>query len=241
MTEQVIDQTETWSLALGASPAADRRLRLWGGLSGLAGAICLAVYFGTPALVGWPFSGVSGEELMRYATSHRFLFYAGAWLQVTGTLLSVVFFLTIVLEARATARLWGLVTIVASTAMLSVVLLEAAFLVAVPMAAAAGDTATARSMFQLSNGVFVRVFPLAPASATLIGLGLVLQSSRVLTRQFAYAALGLGIAFELAGILSTVSFIGFVATILLSLAQMLWVTAAGISFALSARGSVRSN
>jgi hypothetical protein len=46
-----------------------------------------------------------------------------------------------------------------------VVVIEAALLEAVPMAAANGDQAIVATAFALSNGVFARIFPLAPAPA----------------------------------------------------------------------------
>jgi hypothetical protein len=53
----------------------------------------------------------------------------------------------------------------------------------VPLAAANGDSATAVTTFDLSNGVFARVFPLAPASAAYVGLGVVILGSSVLARR----------------------------------------------------------
>jgi hypothetical protein len=50
--------------------------------------------------------------------------------------------------------------------------------------------------FALSNGVFARVFPLAPASAAYVGLGAVILGSGVLHRTFGYVAVGLGLANE---------------------------------------------
>src|ERR1700730_6581452 len=60
--------------------------------------------------------------------------------------------------------------------LLAVVLVEAAFLIAVPVAA------TVATAFALSKGVFARIFPLAPASGSYLGLGAVLLTSRVLPR-----------------------------------------------------------
>ena len=122
----------------------------------------------------------------------------------------------------------NITTVVAAAALLATVVAETAFLVAVPIATGAGDTGTASTMFTLSNGVFVRVFPLAPASATLIALGVVLRRSGVLRRWTATTALGLGMAFELAGIVAIFSTVGLVAAVALSVGQGLWVLAAGI-------------
>lgn len=196
---------------------------------GVAGPIALTVYFAAPAFSSWPNAGASAAQITSYALGHQSLFYAGAWFQVTGTLLSVVFFLALLQMAGVTTRMSGLLVIVASTTLLGLVLVEAALLVAVPTAAAAGDTATAVTTFDLSNGAFVRVFPLAPASVTYIALGAVLLGSRVIQRSLALAAVGLGVAFELAGVIAVFSPAGLIVTIVLSVAQELWILAAAIA------------
>lgn len=66
----------------------------------------------------------------------------------------------------------GLVVAVGVAVLLSVVLVEAALLEAVPMAASSGDRATVATAFALSNGVFARIFPLAPAPMIFAGVGL---------------------------------------------------------------------
>ncbi len=204
----------------------DRALARIGGWCGVVGPLALAVYFGAPALTGWPYAGAAPADLAQYALAHQMLFFAGAWFQVTGTLLSVVFFLAIVQLAGATARLAGLLVVVAATALLSLVLVEAALLVAVPIAAATGDLATVATTFALSNGPFARVFPLAPSSVTYVALGVVILGSTVVGRRFGQVALAIGIAFELTGMLAIVSPVGLIAAIALSAGQALWILAA---------------
>lgn len=225
--------------AVVAEPS-DRTARLVGATCGILGALALAVYFGAPTLLGWPYAGASGSAVAAYARSHETLFYGGAWLQVTGTLLSVVLFLVIIRLARATDEIAGLLTLIASGVLLATVVVEAAFLVAVPIAASAGDATTANAMFTLSNGVFVRVFPLAPASATFVGLGIVLLRSPVLGRGFGYGALALGVAFEVAGALAIVSVAGIVFAIVLSVGQGLWVVAAAASVGMMRPSAVQA-
>jgi hypothetical protein len=207
----------------------ERTFRKAAALCGIAGPIALTVYFATPAFSNWPYAGASPANLTAYALDHQSLFYAGAWFQATGTLLCIIFFLAIVQQAGATARLSGVLVVVSSTALLGLVLVESALLVAVPMAAASGDTATVVTTFDLSNGVFVRVFPLAPAPVSFLALGAVILGSRVLDRRFGYAAIGVGIAFEVAGILAVFSSLGLILTIVLSITQEFWIVAAAIA------------
>jgi hypothetical protein len=69
---------------------------------------------------------------------------------------SIVFFLAIVQLAGAAVRLPGPLVIVASAALLGLVLVEAALLMRVPLAASNRDSATVVT-FDLSIGVFARV------------------------------------------------------------------------------------
>jgi hypothetical protein len=206
----------------------ERRIVTLAAFCGIAGPLALTLYFAAPALTGWPYGGAPADQLLAYGKSHQTLFYAGAWLQATGTLLSIIFFLALVQLAGAMSRLSGLVVVVSSAALLSLVLVEAAFLVAVPQAAGAGDSATVATTFDLSNGVFVRVFPLAPASASYLALGAVILGSKVLPRAFGYLAVAIGVAFVAAGLVAIFSTIGVIVTIALSVGQELWIVAAAI-------------
>jgi hypothetical protein len=216
----------------------DRSLRKFGTVCGIVGPLLLTLYFVTPAFVSWPSVGTPPDQLVQFAKTHEALFYLGAWLQCTGALLSVVFFLVLVQLAGAQRHLAGLFTIVAVALLLAVVVVEAAMLVAVPFGAANNDTAMVMTTFALSNGVFVRVFALAPAPAVFAGLAAVLFRSRVLPMGFAWAALVVAALFELAGIASIVSSGGLILAIVMSVAQELWIVAAAVGLGVAARVAV---
>lgn len=209
-------------------------VRLTGAL-GVAGTLLLAAYFTAPAFLGWPFAGESAARLAAYSLDHQSLFYGGAWLQSTGTLLTVIFFLALVRMTGAANNLLATLIPVMAASLLSIVLVESAFMVAVPMAASAGDTATVATAFALSNGVFVRVFPLAPASATYIALGLALLSSGPIHRGFGYSAIVLGAVFELGGIAAVFSNATLIALAVLAAGQAVWVAAAAAALCRSAQ------
>lgn len=204
------------------------RVRRLAAVSGVAGPVALLVYFTAPAAAGWPYSGAAPDALVTYARSHESLFYAGAWLQTMGTLLSLILFLALVQLAGAAARLSGLVVIAASSALFGLVLVEGALLVAVPIAAASGDAGTVATTFALSNGAFLRVFPVVSA-ACYAGLGATIRDARVLSRRFGSAAWTLAAAFALAGAVAVVSPIGLIITVVLSAAQALWIVAAAVA------------
>jgi hypothetical protein len=218
--------------------SANRPLSKFGALCGIVGPLLLTMYFATPVFVSWPSADTPAEQLVQFAKTHEVLFYLGAWLQCTGALLSVVFFLVLVQLAGAQRHLAGLTTIVAVALLLAVVVFEAAMLVAVPFGAANNDTATVATTFALSNGVFVRVFPLAPAPAVFASVGAVLLRSRVLPMGFAWAALVVAALFEVAGIAAIVATAGLILAIVMSIAQELWIVAAAVGLGVAARVAV---
>lgn len=211
--------------------AARVRLRRVGAAAGIVGPILLVVYFAVPALSGWPYAGASAQVLADYAGSHRLLFYAGGWIQVTGALLSIVFFLVLVQLSGARDRLAGAAALVGCALLLAVVVIEAALLEAVPVAAAAGDHATVATAFALSNGVFARVFPLAPAPLLFAATGAALLPSAVLPRIFGHSALVVAALFVLAGIAAIFGTPGLVFAVVMSVVQALWILTAAIALA----------
>jgi hypothetical protein len=213
----------------------NRTLSKFGMVCGIIGPLLLTMYFATPAFVSWPSADAPAEQLVQFAKTHEALFYLGAWLQCTGALLSVVFFLVLVQLAGAQRQLTGLIAIVAVALLLAVVVVEAAMLVAVPFGAANNDTATVATTFALSNGVFVRVFPLAPAPAVFAGVAAVLLRSRLLARGFAWTALAVAALFELAGVAAIISTAGLILAIVMSIAQELWIIAAAVGLGVAAR------
>ena len=208
-----------------------RRLRLLGALAGIVGPVLLVAYFTVPALVGWPYAGTSPGKLIAYATTHRLLFYGGGWLQATGALLSIVFFLVLLQLSGTRATLAGSATITGCALLLSVVMIEAALLEAVPAAAANGDRATVATAFALSNGVFARIFPLAPAPLVFAGIGFALSGTTILPRMFARTALLIAGLFLIAGLAAVFATAGLILAIVMSVVEAVWIAAAAIALA----------
>lgn len=212
----------------------DRRLERLCAACGIVGPLLLAAYFGAPALVGWPYSGASPDVLTRYAQSHQLLFYAGGWLQATGSVLSVAFFILLLQLTGRRDRAEGAVVIVGSALLLAVVLIEAAILEAVPMAAANGDRITVAATFALSNGVFARIFPLGPAPMLFAGIGIALRPTTLLPTFLTMAALVIAALFVIAGVAAIFGTVGLVFAIVMSIVEAVWILSAGIALALKA-------
>jgi len=206
-------------------------------VSGILGPVALAVYFATPWLVNWPVGSVTGDLLATFASHHRDLFFVGAWFQGVGSLLSVLFFVGLVHLAGATNRVAGLCTVAACAVLLSVSLVEGAFLMTVPLAVAAGHAATAQTTFDLSTITFVHVFPIVPVPAVLFSLGAVILGSRVLPRSVGVAALILGAAFEIVGFAALLIDTFVIPVIGLLVIEELWIIAAALAL-LRVRGNI---
>ncbi len=210
------------------------RLRLLGTVAGVAGPLLLVIYFAAPAVTHWPYAGAKPKELVDYADSHSLLFYAGGWLQATGALLSIVFFLALLKLSGTATRMSGLATTVGCALLLSVVVIEAALLEAVPVAASAGDTATVATTFALSNGVFARIFPLAPAPLLFAGIGFALRPA-ALGPRFGRSALVVAALFVAAGVAAIFGTVGLIFAIVMSVVQAVWILTAAIALGLSWR------
>jgi hypothetical protein len=150
----------------------------------------------------------------------------------------VVFFVALTRIDCEQVTTADLMVVVGLASLLAVVLLEAAFPVAVPIAAAGGDSGTVATAFAMSNGVFVRIFALAPAPVTFIALGVALRRNGILPIWIANAGLGIGLAFTIGGLISIVSPAGLAVIITLSLLQAVWTVAAAIALLARRAGRV---
>jgi hypothetical protein len=112
-----------------------------------------------------------------------------------------------------------------------VVAIEAALLEAVPIAAANGDQATVATTFALSNGVFARIFPLAPAPLVFAGIGFALSRTSILPRVFARTAVLIAGLFLISGLAAVFGPAGLILAIVMSVVEAVWIAAAAIALA----------
>jgi len=168
--------------------------------------------------------------------AHKLLFYAGGWLQATGALLSVVFLLVLLHRSGTRGTLAWSVALTGFAVLLSVVMVEAALLEAVPVAAANGDQGTVATAFMLANGVFTRIYPLAPAPLVFAGIGFALSGTTILPRVFARSAVVISGLFLLSGLAAVFGTPGLIFAIVMSVVEAIWIPAAAIAFA---RGQTR--
>ena len=196
-------------------------------LCGILGTVLLGLYFGVGFSVGLAQlpPDTTAAQVVSVGKEFRNLWFLGTWLQATGSLLSVVFFLALVHRSGRPASLAGLLTIVGSAVLLAVVLVEGVFTIDLAQAAVNGHPTTSLTSFDIMS-VFTYVYPIVPAPVIFLALGTILLGSTLLPRVLGYLAFGLGIAFAVVG------FIGLFTTPLLTIIvlslQALWVLAAAI-------------
>jgi hypothetical protein len=212
------------------SPRVGRR---WIALSGILGTALLGTYFGVGFSIPQLAPDATTAQVASVATQYHTLWLLGAWIQATGSLLSVLFFVGLVSLAGAATRLAGMLTLLGSAVLLAVVLVEGVFTIDLAQATANGHLETALTSYDLMT-VFVHIYPIVPAPLIFLALGTVLLKSRVLPRPFGYLALSLGGAYVLVGLVSLVA-LPLLALVVLSL-QAVWVAAAAITLLVRSGG-----
>jgi hypothetical protein len=227
-------------LSAGVTRMSARLSRLSIGLCGLLGTVLLGLYFGGGfgmGLASLP-PNITQDQVVSLATQYHNTWYLGAWLQATGSLLSVIFFLGLVQRAGGTTRLAGMLTLLGSAVLLAVVLIEALFTIDLAQAALNGHGGTSLTSYDLMT-VFTHIYPLAPAPLIFLALGAILVKSDVLPRIFGYLALALGSLFEVVGLLGL--FTTPVLTLIPLSLQSLWLLSAGIAFLVRSETAGRVN
>jgi hypothetical protein len=193
----------------------------------------LAAYFATPLFT--PGLGhliyashPPTAEVVSIGRQYHELLYAGSWLQATGALLSVIFFLALAGRASTQESMAARIVQLGSAVLVAVVLAEAVFTFTWVGAAVNGQIASSRASFDLM-AAFVRVFPIVPAPAIYLPLGLLLLRGLVLPRAFAYVAVGLGVAFVIFGLVGALLPAAAAGTGGLAALQVIWIIAAAIA------------
>jgi len=176
------------------------------------------------------------QDIMDFGAQFHNRILLDAWLQAIGSFLAVVFFLSVIYMARGAQKLSGWVAILGATLVLAMSLLDVALVLGAVQGAINGHLTTTLACFDLTF-VFIHIFPLVPASATFLGLGILLLGTHLLPRIFAYAALALGAAFEVLGFIGLFNPQANAAMVVLLSSQELWIVAAAVVLIFGGRTS----
>jgi hypothetical protein len=200
---------------------------------GVLGPLMLGAYFTAP-LFATQLGGVlyaahpTTVQVVDVGRRYHELLYAGTWLQATGALLAVIFFLALADMTGQGRSLASKITQLGSAVLMAVVLAEAVFTLTWASAAVNGLPSSSRASFDLMS-TFIRVFPIVPAPALYLSVGALLVGSTALPRAFGRLALILGAAFALTGFIGVFLPAASAVTAGLSGLQILWIIAAAIT------------
>lgn len=164
------------------------------GLSGIVGVALISLSF---EINPGPPPGATSAALMEFGRQHYASILCGAWLQAVGPVLIVLFAFALVHLAGAAQRLSGWMTFFGAATLMTVSLIEITFYIS------ALHTDPLMMLFislKLISAVQHLYFIVA-APALFLPLGIVLLSSSILPRLFAYLALLLASAFAALGVI----------------------------------------
>lgn len=173
---------------------------------------------------GPPASAKTAQLMTFWASQHQTGIMMGGWMQVTGTLLSVLFALALVHMAGFSSRLSGLLTLFGSTILMCVGLAEMTCYIG----ATSGDAITVRVVSTMIPAL-QHAYPIVAAPMVFWPLGIVILVSHIISKVLGYAAILLGTVFAVLGFIGMLQPVqGIVDT--LSALQGFWWLAAAVTF-----------
>lgn len=221
MATTMVTATET-------APTA-RSFRTWMALIGMVGVVMQIFSF---SINPGPPAGSTTAQIIAWGRQHAPLVLAGAWTQGVSSVLIVLFVCALVYLARETSRPLGWITLLASAVLVSVSLVEVSFYIGAVQGGEAGDLTTLSVSLALIKAI-QHAYVIAPATALLVPLGLIIVRSRVLPALFGYLALVLGGVLEVLGLVGLFTPLQPVIDSVLGV-QELWFLACAITLLLYA-------
>lgn len=203
--------------------------RILAAICGILGTAALIAYYAAPfTFMPLPAADASAAQVMTFGTRYHNAILVDAWLQVPGSLLSVVFALALVHLAGASLRFAGRLTLFAGTVVMTLALAESTFALGAVQAGTLGNPQGALTLFELTF-VFIRLFLIAPSLYLMVGAALL--NTRLLPNGFAIAALALGIGFQILGVVDLFSNSVMLVVLVILVAQEVWAVVAAIALA----------
>ena len=202
--------------------------------------VAIWVFLGIPLLIagfavnpGPPTSDTT-TQLVAYGLNHQAALTVGGWLQVTGTVLTVIFALSIVVHARSGNTLPGILVFVGSIILVVVGLSE----LTAYKVLSTGHFSSARVAADVISGVQLG-YSIVAAPLIFGALGYLVLETKILPNGFGYSALGLGLVFWVCGLITVITSIqGFINV--LSAVQAVWWLSAGVFIAVRGMSRVET-
>jgi hypothetical protein len=192
------------------------------GLSCIAGVVLLSLSF---SINSGPPPDSSAADLIEFGHRHFVSILWGAWLQAVGPVLIVLFAFALVHLADATHRLAGWMTVFGASILMTVSLIETTFYICALFA----DPPVMPSISLNLIYAIQHMYFIVAAPALFLPLGIVLLTSQVLPRVFAYLALIIATAFAVVGVIFVLTLKLPGPVTLLGAIQPLWWLAAAIA------------
>lgn len=195
-------------------------------LCGLLGTIALTLYFTAPfTFMPLPPPDATISQIFTFGKTYPTTILVDVWLQQFGTILTVIFALSLVHIAGASGKLAGKLTLLASTVITSLSLAEGTFELGALQAGNNGHLEATLTCFELTN-VFIHIFLLAPS--LFIMMGFALRGTHVLPKLLITIAIILGILFQALGVVALFDNKFLLAVIIILMVQNLWTIISSI-------------
>jgi hypothetical protein len=195
------------------------------------------VFLGIPLIIAGfavnpgPSTSDTTTQLVAYGLNHQTALTVGGWLQVTGTVLTVIFAISLVVFARQASTLQGILVILGSAILVAINLSE----LTAYKVLATGHFSTARAAVDIISGVQLG-YSIVAAPVIFGALGYLVLETQILPRIFGYSAIALGLVFWICGLITVVTSIqGFINV--LSGIQAVWWLSAGVFIAVRGMSS----
>src|SRR6266705_595272 len=172
----------------------------------------------------------SSAELRKFGQRNYVHILWGAWMQAVGPALIVLFALCLVHLAGAAQRLAGWMTLFGATVLMTVSLIEITFY----RSALHADPEVMPFISLTLISAVQHLYFMIAGPALFLPLGIVLLSSAVLPRWFAYLALLLAVVFESLGMIFMLT-LTLPAAVTAARIQALWWLAAAITLVMQSR------
>lgn len=208
---------------------ATRAARILTALCSILGTAALVGYYAAPyTFLPLPAADATAAQVMAFGTRYHDAILLDTWLQVVGSLLTVVFALALVHMAGRASRFAGRLTVFAGTVVMTLALAESTFALGALQAGTTGNSQGALILFEL-NFVFSRVFLIAPSLYLVLGAALL--HTQLLPRGLTIAPLVLGIAFQVLGAVNFFSNAVTLVVLVILIAQEVWAVIAAVVLA----------
>ncbi|HET8911405.1 MAG TPA: hypothetical protein VFN23_08090 [Ktedonobacteraceae bacterium] len=201
---------------------------------GFIGIVLLSASF---AINPGPPAGISNAQLIAWGAQNEKLIQAGAWSQIVGSFLQVVFILGILYITGAIRRFVGLIVAVAAVLIMGVSLVESSFYLSAIASGLSGDFEGLHVSLNLILSI-QHAYSIIPAPALDGGLGVVLLTSALFKGLFGrilgYLGLAFGVILLILGFFGTFTPLqGMIDNVLM--AQQVWLLAVSIAIIIGAR------